>query len=46
MFENRANKMTKKFPYNPRKCTSDSSLSGRIHQYLSKTIISIPTQAE
>ena len=38
--------MKKKCPYNPRKCTSDSSLSGCIHQYLSKTIMSIPTRAE
>ena len=46
IFENRAKEMTRKFPYNPRKCTSDSSLSGCIHQYLSKVIISLPTQTE
>ena len=45
-FENRAKEMMKKFPYNPRKCTSVSSLSGCIHRYLSKAIISLPTQAE
>ena len=45
-FENRAKEMTGKFPYNPRKCTSDSSLIGYIHQYLSKVIILLPTQAE
>ena len=45
-FENRAKEMMKKFPYSPRKCTSVSSLSGCIHRYLSKAIISLPTQAE
>ena len=38
--------MTKKFPYIPRKCISASLLSGCIHQYLSKTIISLPTHDE
>ena len=32
-------------PYNPRKCSA-ILLSGCIHQYLSKAIISLPTQAE
>ena len=35
-----------KFPYNPRKCTSASSLSGCIHRFLSKAIIALPTRAE
>ena len=38
--------MTKKFPNNPRKCTSAISLSGCIHQYLSKVIIFLPTKSE
>ena len=38
--------MMKKFPYNPLKRTSASSLSGFINQYLSKVITSLPTQAE
>ena len=46
MFENRAKEMIKKFPYNPRKCTSASSLSGCIHRYLSKDIIALQAQAE
>ena len=46
IFENRATEMMSKFPYNPRKCTSASSLSGCIHRYLYKSIISVPTQAE
>ena len=44
IFENRAKKMMKKFRYNPRKCTSASSLSGCIHWYLSKATIVLPTQ--
>ena len=31
IFKNRVKEMTKKLPYNPRKCTSASSLSGCIH---------------
>ena len=46
VFENRATQMIKKFSYNPRKCTSVSSLSGCINQYLSKVIISLPTKSE
>ena len=46
IFENRATEMSKKFPYNPRKCTSASTLSGCIHKYLSKAIISFPTNSE
>ena len=46
IFENRVKEMIKKFPYNPRKCTSAISLSGCIHRYLSKAIIALPTQAE
>ena len=38
--------MMDKFSYNPPKCTSASSLSGCIHRYLSKVIISLPTKAE
>ena len=46
IFKNRAIEMMKKFPYNRRKCTSASSLSGCIQRFLSKTIIALPTQAE
>ena len=35
-----------RFPYNPPKCSSASSLSGCIHWFLSKTIIALPTKAE
>ena len=35
-----------KFPYNLHKCTSASSLTGCIHQYLPKDIVSLPTKAE
>ena len=38
--------MMKRFLYNPRKCTSINLLSGSIHQYLSKVIITLPAQAE
>ena len=44
--ENRANEMMNRFPYNPRKCSSTSSLSGCIHRFPSKTIIALPTKAE
>ena len=46
IFESRASEMFKRFPYNPRKCTSASTLSGCIHRYLSKAIISFPTNSE
>ena len=46
IFENRTNQMMNRFPYNPRKCLSASSLSGCIHRFLSKTIIALPTKAE
>ena len=51
IFENSANQITNRFPYNPRKCSSASSLSGYIHRcyihrFLSKTIIAFPTKAE
>ena len=46
IFENSAIEMMQKFPYNPQKCTSDSSLSGCIHRFLSKAVIGLPTQAE
>ena len=46
IFENKAREMMRKFPYNPRKCTSASSLSGCIHRFLLKSIITLPTQAE
>ena len=45
IFENRAREMMRKFPYNPQKCTSASSLSGCIHRFLSKAFIALPTQA-
>ena len=38
--------MSKNFPYNPRKCTSASTLSGCGHKYLSKSIILFPTNSE
>ena len=44
--ENSAIEMMQKFSYNPRKCTSDSSLSGCIHRFLSKAIIGLPKQTE
>ena len=46
IFENKVKEMKPKFPHNPRKCTLASSLGGCIHQYSSKTIIVLPTQAE
>ena len=46
IFENRAEEMMTKLPYNPRKCTSTSSLSGCTHRYFSKVVLSLPTQAE
>ena len=46
IFEDRTKEMMQKFPYNPPKCTSASSLSGCIHRYLSKEIIALLTQAE
>ena len=46
IFENRAKDMTRRFSYNPRKCTSASSLSGCIHLFFSKAIIALPTQTE
>ena len=46
IFENRTTEIYKRFPYNPRKCTSASTLSGCIHRYHSKAIISFPTNSE
>ena len=46
IFEDKAREMMCKFPYNPRKCTSASSLSGCIHRFLLKSIITLPTQAD
>ena len=46
IFENRAREMMQKFPYNPRKCALASLLSGCIHRFLLKAIISLPTQDE
>ena len=46
IFENRAREMMRKFPYNPRKCTSASLCSSCIHRFLLNTIIVLPTQAE
>ena len=45
IFENRATQMSKKFPFNPCRCTS-ASTSGCIHRYLSKVIISFPTNSQ
>ena len=36
--------MMKKYPYNPHKYTSASSLSGCFHWYLSKAIIALHTK--
>ena len=36
----------RKFLYNPRKCSSAISFSGCMHQFLSKAIIALPTQAD
>ena len=38
--------MMQKFPYNPRRCTSASSLSSCIHKFLSKGIIALLTLAK
>ena len=38
--------MMRKFLYNPRKCSLACSLSGCIHQFLSKAVITLPTQAD
>ena len=38
--------MMAKSPYNLHKCTSASSLTGCIHQYLPKDIVSLPTKTE
>ena len=43
---NRATEIMRKFPYNPRKCSLASSLSGCIHRFLSKAVIALPTQAD
>ena len=45
IFENRATKMSKRFPYSRCKCTSASTLSGCIHRYLSKAITLFPTNS-
>ena len=44
MFEKRSIKMMQKFPYNLQKRTSASSLSGCIHRFSLRAIISLPTQ--
>ena len=46
IFENRARKMTRRFPYDPQKCTLASSLSGCIHRFISKAIIALSTQTK
>ena len=46
IFEKRARKITRRFPHNPQKCKSARSLSGCIHQFQSKTITALQTQAE
>ena len=43
IFENRAENMNQKFKFNPRKWSPASRLSGAIHRYMSKVIISFPT---
>ena len=43
IIENRFQMMQNKYGFNPRKCNSASTLSGSIEKYLSKTIISLPT---
>ena len=43
IFENRVTEMVKKFPYNPRKCSSGSLLSSCIQRFLSQVIISLAT---
>ena len=45
-FGNRAIEMMQKFPYNLRKCTSATSLSGCIHRFLLKVITALSTPAE
>ena len=35
-----------RFPYNPIECLLASCLSGRIHRFLAKTIITLPTKAK
>ena len=44
-WKQRERNFSQKFPHNPPKCTSPSSLRGYVHHYLSKAIISLPTQA-
>ena len=46
IFENRSTIMHEKFKYNPRKCSSPSTLSGAIQRDMSKVIISFPTNAD
>ena len=46
IFENRAENMHQKLKFNPRKCSSGSTLSGAINRDMSKVIISFPTKAE
>ena len=38
--------MMNRFPYNPRKCSSASSLSTCIHKFLAKRIITLLTKAK
>ena len=38
--------MMNRFPYNPRKCSSASSLSTCIHKFLAKRIITLPAKAK
>ena len=46
IFENRAENMLQKFKFNPRKCSSASTLSGAIQRYMSKAILCFPTKVE
>ena len=46
LFENRAKNMQQKFKFNPRKCSSASTLGGAIHRDMFKVIISFPNKVE
>ena len=46
IFENRIENMQQKFKFNPRKCSSASTLSGAIQRDMSKVIISLPTNTD
>ena len=46
IFVNRAENMLQKFKFNPRKCSSASTLSSAIHRDISKAIICFPIKVE